>query len=55
MDDNREQELAKRAEAIMECSELYNKYEVLELMKDWKEDYYKHLLSSVPIPHNTKI
>tara|TARA_R100001460_G_scaffold104175_1_gene149711 strand:- start:35 stop:202 length:168 start_codon:yes stop_codon:yes gene_type:complete len=55
MDDNRELELAKRAEAIMECSELYSKYEVLQLMKDWKEDYYKHLLSSVPTPHNTKI
>jgi hypothetical protein len=55
MNDNRELELAKRAEAIMECSELYNKYEVLQLMKDWKKDYYKHLLSNVKRPEKSRI
>lgn len=47
--------LAERAQAIIDNSGLYTKYEVLKLMKDWKKDYHKNLLSNVKAPHKTKI
>jgi hypothetical protein len=47
--------LAERAQAIIDNSSLYSKYEVLKLMKDWKKDYHKNLLSNVKTQYKTKI